>query len=176
MAMMAVFLVGIVLILIEIYLVLRVIAFFFAARGLQVMAKNRHQKNAWFAYIPLLQNLALGKVVGTIRIFKQEMHRSGLYLTILLALAGICRIPYFNVEALIVLGNIFLALYVILRFIVYYNLFSNYLNHKGKTILFTALSVIFGYFSLASYLIFAIRKKPYCNEDETEQEADEILT
>jgi hypothetical protein len=165
MAMIGVLLIGITFILIKIYLGLRVISFFFAARGLQVMAKNRNQKNAWLAYVPVIQNYTLGKVVGTFRIFKSKMNRAGLYLTILLALAGICRIPYFDSSVLTAFGNLFILLYLVLKLIVYYNLFARYLNHIGKAILFTVLSVVFAYFSLASYFIFAIKKKPYTSKE-----------
>lgn len=168
MAMMGVFMMGVLLGLVYIYLIARIISFLFEARGLHIMAKNRNKKNAWLAYIPLVQNYTLGKVVGSIRIFKCEMHRPALYLLILSVLPFIFKAPVLENPIFTWLGTLFILIFAILKFIVYYHLFSYYLNDSRKVKLFTVLSVVFVYFSVASYFIFAIRNNSYCYEEENE--------
>lgn len=174
MAMMSVLLMGVLLVFLYIYLIARVISFFFAAIGLHRMAKNKKQRNAWLAYIPFVQNYTLGKVVGPIKIFKCNMHRPGLYLLILSVIAVICKVQFSNYVILTTLGNLVLLIFVILKFIVFYNLFSRYLNSSKKAKLFTVLSIVFGYFCIASYFIFSIRNKQYCCEDKDRNNISEL--
>lgn len=59
------------------------IGFIIKAIAIFIMAKNQGLKNKWFAFVPFLNYVLLGKIVGPIRIFNVRLNNAGLWMAII---------------------------------------------------------------------------------------------
>ncbi len=59
-----------------------IVGFLLKAIAIFIMAKNQGLKNKWFAFVPFLNYVLLGKIVGPIRIFNVRLNNAGLWMAI----------------------------------------------------------------------------------------------
>ena len=63
-------------------LLIAFVGFLLKAIAIFIMAKKQGLKNKWFAFVPFLNYVLLGKLIGPIRIFRVKMKNAGLFLAI----------------------------------------------------------------------------------------------
>ena len=63
-------------------LLIAFVGFLLKAIAIFIMAKKRGLKNKWFAFVPFLNYVLLGKLVGPVRLFNVKMKNAGLWMAI----------------------------------------------------------------------------------------------
>ena len=81
------------------------VLFLLQSFGLYVMAKNKNLKNRWMAFVPFVNILYIGRIVGECKIFNRRVKRAGMY-------AMITQIALTIMCALLVASELYLYLEV----------------------------------------------------------------
>ncbi|MFZ2539468.1 MAG: hypothetical protein WAX04_11275 [Oscillospiraceae bacterium] len=156
--------------------------YIFNALGLYKISKNRGYKNAWLAFVPVVNSFVLGGIADNINAcyMKKSNHRIWLIVLKLITCALyfvyiailISTVARFMQEALVygiepnpsafapmmliglLMGTVGIASFVF-TCICWYKVFADYSPNNAT--LFLVLSILFG---IAPFFIFAIRNKP----------------
>lgn len=144
-------------IIIAILILIVLILFIFKAIGIASLAKRRNINNYWFAFIPIMQDYMLGKVLDNINSFKYRktnycfgLFIMNCYIVPVSILAMFTEMP----QILYSLNGIVSLLYRILLMVVCFKIYKDY---SPKNWFLLGLLSIF--FHMEEILLLTIRKK-----------------
>ena len=141
--------------------IILIVGFLFKAFAIRAMAKNQGLNKLYFAFIPFLNYVLLGKVIGVSYIFRKKVNNVG----VLVAIFGLIS---FIVRTLLNLGYYVRVLGEIFNFSIFYNsaFITNWMEQTGTfyTIIYYAYDVlsIFEIIVTVALVFFVFRK--YCPE------------
>ena len=143
------------------------------ALWLQKMAKNRGEENAWFAWIPLLNYVLIGNMVGPMKIGKYDVKKPGIAMLVLslgviavelvgtLLIALLVNIPVLGWVLCGLIGIVLVAYPILVAVFFYFMLFKFYKQYNPeKAVMFLVLTIFFSTITMTVFLFINRDKLP----------------
>ncbi|KAE9632937.1 hypothetical protein GND95_10460 [Defluviitalea raffinosedens] len=119
-----------------VFAVIFIVLYVLKSIGIFGMAKKAGIENSWLAWIPVADMYIMGKLVGKIKLFNQEINKLEVVLPVVCAASIVLGgIPF--------IGFLISIAYVILNFASIYNLYKKYRGDKAVGMLILSIIFIF---------------------------------